>query len=173
MTNPEPTNETLLRGYQNGDFSSFDLFYKKNHKMIFCYLLSRTNKKEIAEDLLQETFLRIHKYILKYDSSKGAMSWVFTIAHHALIDHWHKVPKSQSLTGAEVDEGLSSEERLELKSTISNIMASLGDSDQVLFRQRLVEDLSFEDIARKSQISSATARQRISRMLKKIRSGVS
>lgn len=171
MIDSEPTNEALLKDYQNGNFSSFDRFYKKNHTIIFCYLLKRVSHKEIAEDLLQETFFRIHKYITSYKTDKGAMNWVFTIAHHVLVDHWNKFNGTENLTGRELDGSLTAEEQVALKLKIENILASLNESDRELFKQRLVEELSFEEIAEKNRIKSSSARQKISRMLRKIRTG--
>ncbi|MDQ0231795.1 sigma-70 family RNA polymerase sigma factor [Metabacillus malikii] len=56
---------------------------------IYRFLLSLCHDHHLAEDLVQETFLRAHLYIENYNGEK-VKTWLFTVAHHAFIDYYRK-----------------------------------------------------------------------------------
>ena len=80
------TNEELLARYQSLDSDAFDLFFERNHSLVFNYLLSRLKNRPEAEEAFQQTFLRIHRYIQSYDPAQNAVGWVFTIARNVSFD---------------------------------------------------------------------------------------
>lgn len=52
------------------------------------FLLKRVSDEQIAEDLLQETFIRVHKRLDSLDDSQRITSWVFQITRNLVIDHY-------------------------------------------------------------------------------------
>lgn len=77
----------LLQGLRAGDPQAFDALYEACSARVFSFLLRLTQNRPLAEDLLQETWLRAAKnaHRLAPDSRPGA--WVFRIAHNVFVSH--------------------------------------------------------------------------------------
>lgn len=120
----------------------------------------------IAEDILQETFLKMHKNIMRYDPQQKAMPWVFTIARHTLIDH---IRKSRDIHLDDMDIFTREDEPLNLDDEIEFILQSLSPEERELITDRFLADKSFEQIALDKQSSPAAIRKRVSRLMAKVR----
>ena len=68
---------------------NLDDIYKTYFHDIYRFLLSLCYDHHTAEDLAQETFFRAHLYIENYNG-ENVKTWLFTVAHHAFIDHYRK-----------------------------------------------------------------------------------
>jgi len=68
---------------------NLDEIYNIYFYEIYCFLLSHCHDHHLAEDLVQETFLRAYLYIENYNGEK-VKTWLFTVANNAFIDHYRK-----------------------------------------------------------------------------------
>ena len=68
---------------------NLDDIYKTYFHEIYRFLFSLCHDHYLAEDLVQETFFRAHLYIETYNG-ENVKAWLFTVAHHAFIDHYRK-----------------------------------------------------------------------------------
>jgi RNA polymerase sigma-70 factor (ECF subfamily) len=75
----------LMRRYQAGDPAAPEELYRKTRARVMHYLLSRTLDKSYAEDLLQETFLQLHRSRRTYRPGKPVAPWIFGIARHVML----------------------------------------------------------------------------------------
>jgi RNA polymerase sigma-70 factor, ECF subfamily len=75
----------LMAGYQAGDAASFDALYAALAPGLRRYLITLTRDAARAEDLLQETFLRMHKVRHTYDPSRPVEPWAYAIARHVFL----------------------------------------------------------------------------------------
>lgn len=163
----EETNEELLRKYQKGNFKAFKIFYDRNSKLIYYYLMIRLRSQSVAEDLLQESFLKMHKNIMRYDPSKKALPWLFTITRNTLIDY---VRKSKEISHENMD--IFSEEtaeNFEQKEELEEILGALPLEERKLIEDRFLKDKSYEEIAAQNYSSLSATRKRVSRILEKLR----
>ena len=151
----EKTNEELLAGYQDGEFGAFDVFFKRNHKLVFYFILNKVNNTEYAEDILQETFCRLHKYILKYDDTQKAMTWVFTIAKNAMLTYLRKNQNSDEseLIEAVDDKSSKNVNRLEIQRDLNKLMQDLDADERQLIYERFIEEKSFDEISSEKGIT--------------------
>lgn len=69
--------------------NSIDGIYNTYFHDIYRFLLSLCHNHYTAEDLVQETFFRAYLYIENYQG-ENVKAWLFTVAHHAFIDHYRK-----------------------------------------------------------------------------------
>lgn len=83
--NPLPDVTALMVAYQSGDAMAFDLLYDAMAGPVFGYLRSLTRDATRAEDLLQETFLSVHRARHTYDPSRSARAWIYAIAHNVFL----------------------------------------------------------------------------------------
>ncbi|WP_079508180.1 RNA polymerase sigma factor [Mesobacillus jeotgali] len=65
----------------------FQKVYEEYSDKVYGYLLLLTGKKEVAEDLTQETFLRVYKNIHQFNGDSQIFTWLVKIARNVAIDH--------------------------------------------------------------------------------------
>lgn len=81
------TEEILVAGLRNGDKKSIEKLYKMYAGSLMGIIIRIVKFDEIAEDVLQDTFLKIWKSIEHYDSSKGRLfTWMANLAKNKAID---------------------------------------------------------------------------------------
>ncbi len=97
-----PDLKALVRLAKKGDAEAFGKIYDALITPVYRYIFYRVDK-QIAEDLTEDTFLKVWQNIKKYkEASKTPFSaWVFKIAHNIVCDHYRK---NQSVS--EIDENL-------------------------------------------------------------------
>jgi RNA polymerase sigma-70 factor (ECF subfamily) len=76
----------LMLRYQGGDAGAFRELYALAAPRLLGYLMKMTRNRAIAEDLLQQTFLKIHRARGAYVSGADPIPWFFAIAHRTFID---------------------------------------------------------------------------------------
>lgn len=82
-----PFEKELVTGLKAGNKKAIDLLYKKYSAALFGIIVRIVKYDEIAEDTLQDTFLKIWKSIGQYDSSKGKLfTWMANLAKNTAID---------------------------------------------------------------------------------------
>src|SRR6266404_3593585 len=82
----ERTDEELLAAYQQGDPGSFEDLLRRHRAPLFTFLLRMLGDRERAEDLAQETFLRIVKGAQAWEQRARFQTWLFTIARNLCVD---------------------------------------------------------------------------------------
>src|SRR3954465_7834943 len=82
----ERTDEELLAAYQQGDPAAFEALLRRHRAPLFTFLLRMLGDRERAEDLAQETFLRIVKGAQAWEHRARFQTWLFTIARNLCVD---------------------------------------------------------------------------------------
>lgn len=75
----------LMKAYQNGCRDAFEKLYKRLKTPLFRFLVTQTLNKSRAEDLLQESFLQIHRSRATYIPGKPVLPWAFGVARNVLL----------------------------------------------------------------------------------------
>ena len=138
MNPMDGSNEELLARYQKGEFAAFDAFYRRTHQSVFYFLLKKAGQRELAEDMLQETYYRIHKHILNYDPGRNAMNWVLTIAANCLRSALRRQQEVPDPTDQPDQGAPTAEARVAWRQEIATLLGSLEPGDQELLLERLV-----------------------------------
>jgi RNA polymerase sigma-70 factor (ECF subfamily) len=95
---------SLVEKAQKGDTEAFGAIYDELVKPVYRYVYYRVDK-HIAEDLTEETFLKVWQNLSKYKAGKHPFSaWVFRIAHNLVIDHYRKNEESAEISEEYMDE---------------------------------------------------------------------
>jgi RNA polymerase sigma-70 factor (ECF subfamily) len=76
---------TLMEGYLDGRIDAFDGLYAALSGRLRGYLLSQCRDAALAEDLLQDTFLQVHRSRRTYEPGRPVTPWVFAIARHVFL----------------------------------------------------------------------------------------
>ena len=94
---------TLLVQMQAGDESSFEKLYNLTNKSIFTFVYSFVKQRETAEDLMQETFIKIKRFIQSYKPNTNASAWMLQIAKNLAYDHIKKYKQEKNIDLSEID----------------------------------------------------------------------
>lgn len=152
-----------IREYVNGSMSAFHRLYARYERPLFFYIKSMVHQHEAAEDIFQHVWLQVITKLPAF-SFKGAFrNWLFTIAHHKVIDFMRAAaPPALSLDAHTDDEdGLAVHELIpdpapdivrqlsakELWGRVLEIVATLPPAQREVFALRIESGLSFKEIA--------------------------
>lgn len=166
--------EELLSDYGQGSTEGFTEFYGRTKPVVYGYLRKRLSDVSAADDVFQDTYLRVHRYITSFDSSGNALAWLLRIAHGCLSDHLRKrYNKPELLTDTMPEAAVDgrAEDVLILRETLAQASALVDRSEVELILERFADGDSFEEIASRRAWTPANARQRLSRALRKLKAG--
>jgi RNA polymerase sigma-70 factor (ECF subfamily) len=82
----ERSDEELLAAFQQGDVGAFEALLRRHRAPLFTFLLRMLGDRERAEDLAQETFLRIVKGAAAWEQRARFSTWLYTIARNLCVD---------------------------------------------------------------------------------------
>jgi len=83
---PDETDEQLMRRFQRGDARAFETLMRRHRTPVHTFLCRLTGDRARAEDLLQETFLRVVKAAAGWEPAALFRTWLFTIARNLAAD---------------------------------------------------------------------------------------
>jgi RNA polymerase sigma-70 factor, ECF subfamily len=168
----EVSLETLLEGYQQADaHATTELIRRLSPELLRFFFAQETTRTE-AEDLLQNTWLRIHKARHTYRTGAPVLPWVFAIAKHVRVDGYRKRRRIQryesvpeSLPECPSPQGSPRAET----TTFESLIADLPDSQREVLTLLKVNGLSLDEVARATSSSVGAVKQKASRAYAKLR----
>lgn len=163
MTEAEPL-PWLMRRYQDGDIAAFDALYAALAPPLLQYLASLSRDRDRARDLLQETFLQMHRARRTYRPELPLRPWVFAIARHMwLMDL--RTRSRRPVADADLPELPVPPEvdRLADRDTLRRALARVGPERREALLLHHVWGFSFDEIAQMLGISRDAAKLRSSR----------
>jgi RNA polymerase sigma-70 factor (ECF subfamily) len=87
----EAPDEELMLAYRGGDAGAFDTLYARHRGRLFRFVLRGVKQRAVAEELYQDIWIRVIEARRGYSARARFTTWLYTIAHHRLVDHWrHK-----------------------------------------------------------------------------------
>src|SRR5271165_1282577 len=93
---PESDLETLMARYQDGDFAAATALVNRLSPRLHRFFVVQFPSRVDADDLLQETWLRIHEVRHTYRVGEPVLPWLYAIARHIRIDHYRKVRRTSA-----------------------------------------------------------------------------
>jgi RNA polymerase sigma factor (sigma-70 family) len=79
--------DDLISGLKRGDGAAFDRAYEQYRGRLFGYLSRMARRRDLAEDLLQETWLRLAQRASELDDDTDLGAWLFTVARNLFLSH--------------------------------------------------------------------------------------
>ena len=160
-----------------GDAEAFAVFYRRHNQRVLRYFAARTPTPETAADLTAETFATAFASVYRFDPARGpAVAWLFAIAHNLLLDAYRRGEvraKARRRLAFEPlwldDEDLRRIEELASTPSVAQLLDGLGAAEQAAIQARVIEERSYDDIARELRCSPQVVRQRVSRGLGRLR----
>ncbi len=155
---------------------SFEAFYAANVKRIYAFVYFRIGgRKAMAEDLVQDIFLKAFEAFDRYDPERGASAWIYTIARNHVINSMAK-----DRPGVDIEDVLDSvaisedgRERMALNEDERHLLEAidkLPEDDAQLVRMKYLEGWNFDDLAQVVGKTPGALRVQASRAVKKLKS---
>jgi RNA polymerase sigma-70 factor, ECF subfamily len=97
------SDEELMLAYARGDAAAFETLYGRHKGPLFGFVLRSARTRGDAEELFQDVWMRAIEARTRYQPTAKFSTWLYTIAHHRLIDHWRA--RGLSLVSLDANEG--------------------------------------------------------------------
>jgi RNA polymerase sigma-70 factor (ECF subfamily) len=172
----KPTDEDLIERFQDGDLYAFDLIVKRYKNQLMNFVYRFLGNSEEAEDLVQETFLRVYRNRRAYQKVAKFSTWIYTIAGNLAKTELRKRKRRKffsisDLGYNEKDYDISDEAYNPEKDVDSRMKEEIIHREINLlspkFRQvillRDVQQLSYEEISQIVKIPLGTVKSRVNR----------
>ena len=161
--------------------SAFDAFYAEHAERLLVFFARRTFEVEVARDLTAETFAEALRTRSRFrgSTSEEAGGWLYAIARHKLSHFVRRGVAEQTsvrrlgirLGTIDADEHARVVELAglaDLRSIVAQEFRRLSAEQQEAVQLRIVDELSYDEVARRLDISQPTARARVSRGLRQL-----
>ncbi len=168
---PDGELEALMVRYQEGDFAAATALIRRLSPQLHRFFALQFGSRTSADDLLQETWLRIHEVRHTYRSSEPVLPWLYAIARHIRVDHYRKAVRTsareQSLD--ETPEMPAPRATPAATLTMEEMLAPLPESQREVIQLLKISGMSLEEVARATSSSVGSVKQKAFRAYEKLR----
>jgi len=172
LRSSDPNPETLMVSYQAGDPVATTTLIHLISPSLHRYFLADAASRAHADDLLQETWLRIHRVRHTYRSGEPVRPWFYAIARHVRIDYYRKASRTTARE-EQLTEAAPAESEQPSMEELEALLAPLPASQREVIELLKVAGLSLEEVARATSSTVGSVKQRVHRAYKRIREHLS
>lgn len=169
----EVPDEELMLAYSGGDATAFDTLYKRHRGGLFRFVLRSVKNRAVAEELYQEAWLRAIQARSRYAPKARFITWLYTIAHRLLVDHWRRcgltlVALDEEVAGNGVDPARQLEGRQALK-RFAAALDALPAAQREAFLLHQEAGMTAAEIAAATGTSEEAAKSRLRYAMAKLK----
>jgi RNA polymerase sigma-70 factor (ECF subfamily) len=141
----------------SGDSKSFEILVNQYKNMVFSLALQMVKNKEEAEEVAQDSFIKVFKSLNKFKGDSKFSTWLYRITYNTCLDRIKKYKKSNQTYYineitinqiSSVDSALENLELQERNEIIKNCMQQLAEKDRFLLTLYYFDELSLEEISK-------------------------
>jgi RNA polymerase sigma factor (sigma-70 family) len=165
------SDQDLVQAYIKGDPAAIETLVKRHRSKVFTYILLTIKNQQLAEDLFQETFIKVVQSLRggKYKDNGRFLSWVIRIAHNLIIDHFRKEKQMNAVSNDETEVDLFNSRRFsgrnieemivdsQIRAELRSLINELPEDQREVVLLRHYGELSFKEIADQTGVSINTA----------------
>lgn len=165
------SDQQLLSAYLSGDKNAISILIERHAKRVRDYIRMMVKNSEIADDIYQETFIKVVRFIDegRYKDNGKFLSWVLRIAHNQVIDHFRQMKQQNNVSEADAGYDIlntkkfadpSVEDKIvneQIESDLRKLIENLPEEQKEVVMMRYFGDLSFKEIAEQTNVSINTA----------------
>ena len=161
--------ESLMVRYQQGDLASATALVNQLSPQVHRFFLMRSASREYADDLLQETWLRVHEVRHTY---RPVLPWLYAIARNIRVDLYRKTQRT-ALRERSLQDGSDFPQPPPPSPTgtpdIEALLAGLPESQREVLAMLKVSGMSLEEVARATSSSVGSVKQKAHRAYERLR----
>lgn len=163
-------DSSLIKDYLNGNEGALEILVTRHQQRIFSYILIRIQDRELANDIFQDTFVKVVRTLKsgKYNEEGKFLQWTMRIAHNLVIDHFRKAKRMPTMSPTNefnifdvLTDGTPNVEsnmiREQIERDLHKLIEKLPDEQRHVLKLRHFSGLSFREIAEQTDVSINTA----------------
>ncbi|MBQ3734497.1 MAG: sigma-70 family RNA polymerase sigma factor [Bacteroidales bacterium] len=164
------SDDELIARYQAGEETALKTIILRYQRRLFSYILVSVKNKELAEDIFQDTFIKVINTIRSgnYHEEGKFFQWIMRIANNLKIDYYRQLQRMPTVDGGEDFDIFtiigSKDETVEEKmireqtySALNHYVEYLPEEQKEVLKMRIYSDYSFKEIAEMTNVSINTA----------------
>jgi RNA polymerase sigma-70 factor (ECF subfamily) len=164
-----PDGELVVRVRQ-GDLEALGDLYDRYRTQVFRTALAITRNRETAEDILQEVFLKLHRYAERIDTSLSLAPWLYRVTANLCYTHISRQKRWLSALEDAIENVVAPPsrtcperhcERDELQSVIQHAIDLLSPNQKIVIVLHYLGDLSLKEIAAILEVPEGTVKSRL------------
>ncbi len=165
-----PIDDSLILRIAEGDNEALHTLYECSQKSIYGYALSIVKNTHDADDILQQTFIKVYERSSEYTPMGKPMAWIFTICRNLANDMLRQRCKSIDYDEAHPEiPDFSAISDIENRLVIEELFRILGDEEKQILILHAVSGMRYREIAELLHISLGTVLSKYHRAIKKLR----
>jgi len=178
-----PSDEDLIERFQNGDLYAFDLIVKRYKEQLLNFVYRFVGNQEEAEDIIQETFLRVYRKRKAYKRIAKFSTWIYTIAGNLSRTELRRRKRRKLFSVSEMgfedrdyeisDDVYNPETQVDgviQEEIIHREINNLSPKFREVIILRDVQELSYEEISKIIKVPIGTVKSRVNRGRLKLQS---
>jgi len=159
----------------------FNEIYQQHHQAIYSFFRAKTSDEKLAEDFMQEVFLRAWQNIRRLEESSPSRqkSWLYKVARNRLIDHYrHQDVKKKNIQQQNPEEALSDSSQQEvsqevftgeLLKSLDQEIARLPEEERTIIHLKVIGELSSGEIGEMLEMPAGTVRYKLHKIREKLK----
>jgi len=173
----EAPDEELMLAYGRGDAGAFETLYKRHRGPVYRFVLRAIKNRSSAEELFQEVWIRVIEARSRYTPQARFTTWLYTIAHNLLVDHWRRkgltlVQLDDEAAVAAPDNPARQAEAREALARLLQAIESLPAAQREAFLLHEEAGLSVAEIAAATGTNEEAAKSRLRYAMAKLKAAV-
>jgi len=170
-----PADETLMQAFAAGDARAFETLYDRHALPVWRFVQRSVRDAALADDLVQDVWFSLVRQAPQYEPRARFRTWLFTLAHHRMVDHW-RTHKAHASLDAETEDGAALADTLaadsgfgparqlqsrEQAQALLDALAALPLPQREAFLLQAEGGLSLAEIAHATGVNAETAKSRL------------
>jgi len=161
--------ESLMAGYQRGDREAATALIDRVSAQLHRFFMAQVFSRRFADDLLQQTWLRVHEARHTYRPAEPVLPWIYAIARHVRVDNYRKLHRIENREKQVEVLPESGGSPAPVGPTLEDMLAVLPESQREVVVMLKVNGLSLEEVARATSSSVGSVKQKAHRAYEKLR----
>ncbi|MCA9750577.1 MAG: sigma-70 family RNA polymerase sigma factor [Gemmatimonadetes bacterium] len=171
----EPTDRDLITRARGGDRAAFGRLLRRHQRRVFALGVRWFRNPDDADDLVQETFVRVWRSLDRFDPERPFVPWLMTIATNrakTMVERTKSAAEREELDERIPWDGPSPHEdaaRAALVRDVNRAMENLPEELRVTLHLRSVEGLAYREIAETLEVPIGTVMSRLARARRRLK----
>lgn len=182
MVSTDAEDLALVNAVKGGDRRAFQVLMQRYQRKVYAVAYGFLRNQEDALDVVQESFIKVHRYIGKFEGNSSFYTWLYRIVANLCIDHLRRAKRHRDV---EFDDGLRHEgkedsssseplphlapmgdpsdmlRRKEILAAVEASLEHLSDKHRAVIVMRELQGMSYEEMAQAMKCSKGTIMSRL------------
>lgn len=180
MASTDADDHELVKAAQEGDRRAFQALYKRYERKVYSVAYGFLRNQEDALDVLQEAFIKVHRYLPNFEGQSSFYTWLYRIVANLCIDHLRrgrrkrdvefddrlrhdgsKEPPAASAVVAALGDPSAAVKNKEILSAVQESLGELSEKHRAVIVMRELQGLSYAEMAKAMNCSKGTIMSRL------------